>query len=403
MTFAAHTKRIRLTVLTSLAAAFVAFAGLEAPVHAQDATLVIGGHGGNPVDVDLSVLNDSGQQGRGQLLFPGSSTRPGQAIMLRPPGSKPVRLKRPHRHPKTKARRKAKSERRPHRHTKKAKRRIATRGAATMAVPAAPPKPPLKFAKPKIKSKPPANKKAPPKTAKRMVLPKPPPKPTLILAKPKPRPKSLAKKAPAKKTPAKEIPKRPESGLKNTVPSKTAMAPIPVPPKAERRRPPPTSLTGKAPKVSLPPPPMPPAVAAPRTPVASAPLKKKSKSAAKSPGTGGQVAAIPRTGSIAAGSSRRILFPPGSARLAADAQATLNRISTALQKNSALRLNLRAYARGSSQNASQARRLSLSRALAVRANLMRQGVRPTRIDVQALGNKVADGPPNRVDLLVSSR
>ncbi|MCZ6885137.1 MAG: hypothetical protein O7E53_02100, partial [Alphaproteobacteria bacterium] len=179
MTFAARSKRIRLTVLTGLAAAFVAFAGLEAPVHAQDATLVIGGHGGSPVDVDLSVLNDSGQQGRGQLLFPGSSAPPGQAIILRPPGSKPVRLKRPHRHPKakTKARRKAKSERKPHRHTKKAKRRFAIRGAAPKAVPAAPPKAPLKFAKPKIKSKPPANKMAPPKTANRRVLPKPPPKP----------------------------------------------------------------------------------------------------------------------------------------------------------------------------------------------------------------------------------
>ena len=103
------------------------------------------------------------------------------------------------------------------------------------------------------------------------------------------------------------------------------------------------------------------------------------------------------------GSSRRVLFPPGSARLAEDAQATLKRISTALKKNSALRLQLKAYARGTSQNASQARRLSLSRALAVRADLMKQGVRPTRIDVQAFGNKVADGPPNRVDLLVRAR
>ena len=179
MTFAARSKSIRLTVLTGLAAAFFALAGLQAPVQAQDATVVIGGPGGNPVYVDLSVLNDSGQQGRGQLLFPGSSTRPGQAVVLRPPGSKPVRLnkpvrlKRPHRHPKakTKARRRVKSEPRLQLHTKKAKRRIATRGAATMAVPAAPPKPPLKFAKPMVKSKPPASKKAPPKTAKPMVLP----------------------------------------------------------------------------------------------------------------------------------------------------------------------------------------------------------------------------------------
>ena len=67
MTFAACTKRARLTVLAGLAAAFFAFAGLQAPALAQDPTLVIGSGRGNPVDVDLSVLNDTGGQGRGKL------------------------------------------------------------------------------------------------------------------------------------------------------------------------------------------------------------------------------------------------------------------------------------------------------------------------------------------------
>ena len=343
MTFAACTKRTRLAVVAGLAAVFLAYAGTPAPVLAQDPTLVIGGRGGNPVEVDLSVLGGSGNQGRGKLLFPGSPYRPGQSIILRPPGTKPARLKK---------RRRKNAKRATHRHLK-----IKPRATTRMAAPTAPPKRPLLLAKPKVKSRPPAKKKR----------------------------------------------KRAAAAMKAT-PPKTAMAPIPAPPKAGRKSPPPTSLRGKTPPVSRPPPPPRPLVAAaPRTPVASAPLTKKSRPAAKRPGTGRQVAAIPRPGPIALGSSQRILFPPGSARLAEDGQALLRRISAVLKKNPALRLRLKAYARGGSQNVSQARRLSLSRALAIRANLMKQGIGPTRIDVQALGSTVADGPPNRVDLLVSAR
>lgn len=68
-----------------------------------------------------------------------------------------------------------------------------------------------------------------------------------------------------------------------------------------------------------------------------------------------------------------------------------------------LRLQLLAYANGSSQSASQSRRLSLSRALAARSYLIGQGVPSTRIDVRALGNKTEGGPPNRIDIIVSKR
>ena len=53
--------------------------------------------------------------------------------------------------------------------------------------------------------------------------------------------------------------------------------------------------------------------------------------------------------------------------------------------------------------ASQARRLSLSRALTVRSYLISQGVRSTRIDVRALGARASDGPADRVDLLIGDR
>ena len=68
-----------------------------------------------------------------------------------------------------------------------------------------------------------------------------------------------------------------------------------------------------------------------------------------------------------------------------------------------LRLQLLAYASGASRSASRARRLSLSRALAARSYLIKEGVRSTRIDVRALGNKTQGGPPDRIDLIVTKR
>ena len=42
-------------------------------------------------------------------------------------------------------------------------------------------------------------------------------------------------------------------------------------------------------------------------------------------------------------------------------------------------------------------------ALAIRSFLIENGVRSTRIDVRALGNKTSEEPLNRVDLNVSER
>lgn len=66
-------------------------------------------------------------------------------------------------------------------------------------------------------------------------------------------------------------------------------------------------------------------------------------------------------------------------------------------------MQLLAYAGGNELSASKARRLSLSRALAIRSYLIGKGLRSTRIDVRALGNKVPGGQPNRVDLKLIQR
>lgn len=63
------------------------------------------------------------------------------------------------------------------------------------------------------------------------------------------------------------------------------------------------------------------------------------------------------------------------------------------------RLQIRAYAASSGgDGGSGARRLALSRALAVRAYLIDRGIRSTRIDVRALGTPTDGSPADRVEV-----
>lgn len=59
-----------------------------------------------------------------------------------------------------------------------------------------------------------------------------------------------------------------------------------------------------------------------------------------------------------------------------------------------------AYASGTEDQASIARRVSLSRALAIRAFLIDAGIDNLRINVQAMGNKAEGGNPERADVFV---
>ena len=99
----------------------------------------------------------------------------------------------------------------------------------------------------------------------------------------------------------------------------------------------------------------------------------------------------------------QVSFPAGDSRLPASAHGGLKGIADRMKAQESLRLQIFAYAAGDDLSASAARRLSLSRALAVRTHLIENGVRSTRIDVRALGDKVADQPANRVDLTFSDR
>ena len=181
-------------------------------------------------------------------------------------------------------------------------------------------------------------------------------------------------------------------------PAAAAPAPAaPPPPPRVAVAPPPAAppvATPAPPRVAAAPQPVAPPVAAPPPVPAAAPPPPQT--AARPPST-----ALPPA--APAGSGPRLVFGAGSSELPAGADSTLKDMAQRLNADEALRLQVVAYADGTPEQASQARRLSLSRALTVRSYLISQGVRSTRIDVRALGSRATDGPPDRVDLLIGDR
>ena len=98
----------------------------------------------------------------------------------------------------------------------------------------------------------------------------------------------------------------------------------------------------------------------------------------------------------------RVTFGPDKSDLNPSTEAALRNLARTLGGNPTVTFNVHAYANGLPDDPSTPRRLSLSRALAVRAVLMSEGVVSTRIYVRALGATALagqpDGPPDRVDV-----
>jgi outer membrane protein OmpA-like peptidoglycan-associated protein len=113
------------------------------------------------------------------------------------------------------------------------------------------------------------------------------------------------------------------------------------------------------------------------------------------------VAAAPRSALAAVEtepSLGSVRFAPGGTQLPAAARPLLDRAAAHLGSDDKARLELIAYASGSNQN-SRARRLSLDRAIAVRAYLADRGVPATRVLLRALGNRHAAGDGDCVELV----
>lgn len=115
-----------------------------------------------------------------------------------------------------------------------------------------------------------------------------------------------------------------------------------------------------------------------------------------------EVVSLPSSQAVTGGSrDLQLLFEPGVDSIATGDRAVLDQLAERLSGSPDQRIQLRAYASSDDGTASAARRLALARALQVRAYLIENGVRSTRIDVRALGDKVEDtGPLDRIDIVL---
>jgi outer membrane protein OmpA-like peptidoglycan-associated protein len=95
-----------------------------------------------------------------------------------------------------------------------------------------------------------------------------------------------------------------------------------------------------------------------------------------------------------------VIFAGANTDLPDQGKSTLDGVINALQADPKLRIELVAYASGSADQASEARRVSLARAISVRAYLIEKNIDSKRIEVRALGNRTdAGGVADRVDVL----
>jgi outer membrane protein OmpA-like peptidoglycan-associated protein len=200
-------------------------------------------------------------------------------------------------------------------------------------------------------------------------------------------------------------------GLPNTPPPPPAASPPPPAPRPAAR-PAPSSQTaaaasaGSSARPTVPPtapstaPSPPPATlptAAPAT-VSLAPVSPPAPQATPVPPP--PVSTASATTAAPGNAGLRLAFKAEESDLSPDANAAIGKLVKAMPRGDTISYNVVAYATGGTDDPSIARRLSLSRGLAVRSALIADGVPSTRIYVRALGAGGGDGPPDRVDLTV---
>lgn len=162
--------------------------------------------------------------------------------------------------------------------------------------------------------------------------------------------------------------------------------------------------TAPAPKISAPSPApaAPPAPRpAPQAPVMAAPVPQAP--APQTPVPQAQAPEPPRIVSnkpapAVSGGKVIVSFKPGFSELDGPARRVLAALAQELVRSND-RVQLKAYAGVNDGTPAEARRLSLSRALAVRSFLIEEGVRATRIDVRALGAPKDGSDPERVEVI----
>lgn len=95
----------------------------------------------------------------------------------------------------------------------------------------------------------------------------------------------------------------------------------------------------------------------------------------------------------------RVLFATGRTDLTPSTEAAIKGYLASVPHTESTSFNVTAYAAGGPEDPSSPRRLSLSRALAIRSVMIADGVASARIYLRALGAAHGDGPMDRVDVV----
>jgi outer membrane protein OmpA-like peptidoglycan-associated protein len=98
----------------------------------------------------------------------------------------------------------------------------------------------------------------------------------------------------------------------------------------------------------------------------------------------------------------RLTFAPEQSDLSPESAASIKQLAASAPTGDETTFSVQAYAPGKANDPSTARRVSLSRAMAVRSALVTDGVPSARIFVRALGEQYGDGPADRVDIAVNA-
>jgi len=97
----------------------------------------------------------------------------------------------------------------------------------------------------------------------------------------------------------------------------------------------------------------------------------------------------------------RLVFEEGKTDLTPEDEAAIRDLARAIPAPEADSVNVVAYAAGKPDDPSTARRVSLSRGIAVRTVLMASGVPSAQIYVRAMGANGSGSPADRVELTVA--
>jgi outer membrane protein OmpA-like peptidoglycan-associated protein len=110
----------------------------------------------------------------------------------------------------------------------------------------------------------------------------------------------------------------------------------------------------------------------------------------------------PNSGATLPAGAFRILYTGDTDDVPGTANGDLDKVAADMTADQNKRIQILAYAAGTEDTESKARRKSLARGLAIRSYLIKAGVPSTRIDVRALGSKADGGPADRVDIVPAS-